>query len=113
MKVDPGLDLVWVAGAVRKGRIDLRARDDAVGGELGGRVLDRPEVVDPHRDLPNVRSTDQPCAPAGRAVAERDHRVLVAAGALFGVATKAIGQALASGTGAEAEPFGESVVEAD
>jgi hypothetical protein len=39
--------------------------------------------------------------------------VLVAARSLLGVAAQAIGQALASRTGTEAESLGEAIVEAD
>jgi hypothetical protein len=39
--------------------------------------------------------------------------VLVAAGALLGIAAKTIGQALAGGTRPEAESFREAIVEAD
>lgn len=113
MELDPGLDLVRVRGPVRNDSIDLGSGDDSIGGELVGRIFDRFEVVDPHRDLPRVGPSDQPSATAGRTITERDHRVLVATGALLGISSEAIGQALASRTGAQTQAFGEAVVEAD
>ena len=113
VKVDPGLDFVRVRGAIGEHSINLRARDDTVGGKLGGWVLDRAEVVEPHRDLPHVGPADQARAPASRTVAERNHRMLVTACALLGVAPQAIGQALASGARTEPQPFGEAIIEAD
>jgi hypothetical protein len=40
VKLDPGLDLVWVGGAIGERRVDLRARNDPVKGQFGGRVGD-------------------------------------------------------------------------
>ena len=103
VKFHSRLDLVWVCGPVGEYGVSLGARHDPVGCEFPCWILDRSEVVDPHRDLPYVRPCDQPGATAGRAVAEGDHRVLVAARSLPGVAAEAIGQALASRTGTEAQ----------
>jgi hypothetical protein len=110
MKFDPGLDLVWVRGPVRKDSVDLRSGDNPISSELRGRVFDRSEIVDPHRGLPHVGPCDQPGSAAGRAITEGDHRVLVASRALLRVAAKAIGQALASRSGTEAEPLGEAII---
>lgn len=62
---------------------------------LGRRVLDRPKVVEPHRDLPHVGAADQPGAPTGRSVAKGDHRVLVTTSTLLGIAAQAIREAFA------------------
>jgi hypothetical protein len=113
VKVDPGLDFVRVFGAIGEHGINLRAGDDTVGGELCGWVPDGAEIVDPHRDLPHVGAADQTCATAGRTVTERDHRMFVATCAFLGVAAKAIGQTLASGTRTEPKPFGKAIVEPD
>jgi hypothetical protein len=113
VELDPGLNLVWVRGSVDNDRVDLGPGDDAVCGELVGRIFVCSEVVDPHRYLPYVGPSDQPGASAGRAVAEGDHRVLVASGAFLGVTAETIGQALARCSRAQPEPLGEAVIQAN
>lgn len=112
MKFDSGLDLVCVRGPVGEDGVNLRAGHDAVGCEFRCWIFNRPEVVDPHRHLPHVGPSNQSGATAGRAITEGDHRMLVTARALIGVAPETIGQALASRTGTQAESFGEAIVEA-
>jgi hypothetical protein len=113
MKFDPGLDLVWVRSPIGEDGIDLGAGHHPIRGEFSGWISDRSEVVDPHRDLPHVRPSDQTGATAGRTITEGGHRMLVAACSLLGVAAQAIRQALASRAGAEAETFSEAIIEAD
>jgi hypothetical protein len=112
MQLDTGVDLVGVGGAVAPDRVDLGEGDDPVLGERGGRIGLVGHLIEPHRDLPDIGATDQPGAPARRAVAKRDQRVLVPPGTLLGVAAQAIGQALPGRAGAQAQALRQAVVQA-
>ena len=54
----------------------------------------RRQVLDPHRDLPHVRSAQESGTPTGRTVAKHDQRMLLPTGAFLGVATQPIRQRL-------------------
>ncbi len=109
MEIDSSPNLVRVG----EHGIDLRARNDSIRGKLCSGIDDRSKVIKPHRDFPQVGSRDQPGAAAGRSDTERDHRMLVTAGALIGIAAQPIRQSLARRARSHAKPFSEPVVEAD
>jgi hypothetical protein len=86
VKLDSRLDLVRVGGPVREYSVNLRPGHDSLETEVRW-VLGRSQLTEPHRDFPYVGTADQTGTSARWAVSERDHRVLVAACALLGVAT--------------------------
>lgn len=113
MQLDARGNLVRVRRSVAKRSIDLKPGEDGFSNERGGGVAFGRQILDPHRDLPDVRSADQPGTAASRSIAERDQRVLVAAGAFLGVATEAIRKGFAGSPRPHAEALSKGVIQAN
>jgi hypothetical protein len=94
MQLDAGSDLVRIGRPVAHRGLDLGLREGRVLEEGGHWVWLRRQIIQPHRDLPDVRTADQPGATTGRTITERGVRMLLATRPLLGIATQAIRKGL-------------------
>jgi hypothetical protein len=113
VQIDAGLDFLGLGGTVGERGFGLCPGNDPISDQFCYRILDRAQVVDPHRDLPEVRPADHSGAAPDRPVAEGDERMLVASGAFFRVTAEAIREAFTGRAGAKTQPFGEAIIEAN
>ncbi len=90
VKLDASRNLVGVRGAVAQRSIHQRACERRILDERRQRIGLLGKIIDPHRDLPHVGTTEQTGAPAGRPIAKHDQRMLLTTSALLGIATQAI-----------------------
>lgn len=113
VQINPGLDLFRARGPVSERCVDLPAGDGPFAGEGVSGVRNGGEIVNPHGDLPHIRSADQPGTPSGRPVPERDHRMLIPARPFLGVAAQSVRDRLAGGSGGQFELLSETVINSD
>lgn len=112
VQLDTCRDLIRVSGAVAKRGVHLRTSEDRVLDKRRDGIGLRRQILHPHDDLPHVGAAKQPRTPAGRAVAEGDERMFVAAGSLLGIATKPIREGLTGGARPQTKTLRESIVQA-
>lgn len=90
VKFNASRNLVGVCDAVVQRRIHQRACERRILDKRRQRIGFLGEIIDPHRDLPHVGTTEQTGAPTGRPVAEHDQRMLLTTSAFLGIATQTI-----------------------
>lgn len=97
VKLDAGHNLIGVCGVVAQRRVHLGACKRRTLDEGRERIGLLGEILDPHRDLPDIGTAEQSRSASGWAVAEHDQRMLLTNSAFLGIATQTIRKRLTGG----------------